>query len=122
VVELKALESKVGSNSESDPYKGKQIIDAEPSATTATTKVQPSEQEEPKEGEFLFHSQMWVKGDPFHFIIDRGIQKNLISTKVIKQLDLLETPHLEPYTISPRERYLHHSTLSSTLQHQALEG
>ena len=39
VVELKALESYAGSESEPDLNKGKQIIDAEPSATVATTRV-----------------------------------------------------------------------------------
>ena len=42
---------------------------------------------------------MWVKGTPLHFIVDRGSQKNLISTKVIKRLALLTTPHPQPYTI-----------------------
>jgi hypothetical protein len=97
--ELKASESEVGSDSESDPDKGKQIIDAEPSATVATTKVQPSEPEEPEEGECLFHSQMWVKGAPLHFIVDSGSQKNLISTEVVKRLNLPMTPHPHPYTI-----------------------
>jgi hypothetical protein len=99
VVEMKASESEAGSDSESDPDKGKQIIDAEPSATVATTKVQPSEPEEPEEGEHLFHSQMWVKGAPLHFIVDSGSQKNLISTEVIKRLNLPTTPHPQPYTI-----------------------
>jgi hypothetical protein len=31
---------------------------------------------------------MWVKGTPLHFIIDRGSQKNLISTEVVKRLAL----------------------------------
>jgi len=43
VVELKVSESDTGSNFESEPNKGnekgKQIIDAEPSATMATTKI-----------------------------------------------------------------------------------
>jgi hypothetical protein len=39
------------------------------------------------------------KGVLLHFIVDRGIQKNLISTEVVKQLDLPMTLHLEPYTI-----------------------
>jgi hypothetical protein len=39
VAELKALELEVGFNFESDPEKGKQIIEAEPSATIVTTKV-----------------------------------------------------------------------------------
>jgi hypothetical protein len=88
--ELKSLESETSFDYESDPDKGKQIIDAEPSAIVTTTRVQPSE---PKEGERVFHSQMWVKGDPLYFIVDRGIQKNLISTEVIKQLNLPMLPH-----------------------------
>jgi hypothetical protein len=62
VAKLKDSESEVDSNSESNPERGKQIIDVEPNATVATTKVHPSEPEEPKEGERLFHSQMWEKG------------------------------------------------------------
>jgi hypothetical protein len=42
---------------------------------------------------------MWVKGTPLHFIVDRGIHKNLISVEVIKRLSLLTTPHPQPYTI-----------------------
>jgi hypothetical protein len=86
VAEVKASESDAGSDSESEPERGRQIIDAEPSATVATTKLQPSEPDEPEEGERLFHSQMWVKGTPLHFIIDSGSQKNLISAEVIKRL------------------------------------
>jgi hypothetical protein len=78
VVELKASESEVGSDSVSDPDKGKNIIDVELSATVATTKVQPGEPEQREEGERLFHSQMWVKGDLLHFIVDSESQKNLI--------------------------------------------
>jgi hypothetical protein len=69
------------------------MIDVEPSAIVATTKVQLGEPDELEEGECLFHSQMWVKGTPLHFIIDSGSQKNLISTEVIKRLALLKTPH-----------------------------
>jgi hypothetical protein len=46
---------------------------------------------------------MWVEGALLHFIVDRGSQKNLISVKVIKQLNLPMTPHPQPYTI----RWLH---------------
>ena len=60
--------------------KERQIIDAEPSVTIATIKVQPKEPKEPGEGEHIFHSQMWVKGTPLHFIIDSGILNKLIST------------------------------------------
>jgi hypothetical protein len=38
----------------------------------------------PEEGERLFHSHMWVKGTPLHFIVDSGSQKNLISVEVVK--------------------------------------
>jgi hypothetical protein len=89
----------VGSESDLEPESGIWIIDVEPSAIIATTKLYPSESDEPKEGERLFHSQMWVKGTPLHFIVDRGIQKNLISEEVVKWLALLTTPHPQPYTI-----------------------
>jgi hypothetical protein len=49
-------------------------------------KIHLEELEELEEGERLFHSQMWVKGIPLHFIVDNGSKKNLISTKVIKRL------------------------------------
>jgi hypothetical protein len=65
VVEMKASESEVDSDSESNTEGGKWIIDVEPNAMVATTKVWPSEPEEPEEGERLFHSQMWVKGARF---------------------------------------------------------
>jgi hypothetical protein len=42
---------------------------------------------------------MWVKGNPLHFIVDSGSQKNLISAEVIKQLGLSKTPHPEPFNI-----------------------
>jgi hypothetical protein len=54
--EVKAYESDAGSDSEPELERGRQIIDAEPSATVGTTKLQPSEPDEPKEGEHLFHS------------------------------------------------------------------
>jgi hypothetical protein len=99
VPELKASKSKADSNFESNPEEEKQIIDVETSATIATTKVQPSEPEEPEKGECLFHSLMWVKGAPLHFIVDSSTQKNLISAKFVKQLDLSMTSHPQPYTI-----------------------
>jgi hypothetical protein len=71
----------------------------EPIATVATTNLHHGEPDEPEEGECLFHSQMWVKDTPLHFIIDSGSQKNLISVEVIKQLALPTTPHPQPYTI-----------------------
>jgi hypothetical protein len=99
VAEVKASKSDADSNSESEPEMGRRIIDVEPSATVATTKLQPSEPDEPEEGESLFYSQMWVKGTPLHFIVDSSIQKNLISAEVVKRLALPTTLHPQPYTI-----------------------
>jgi hypothetical protein len=73
VVEVKASEADAYSNSEPEPERGIWIINMEPSATISTTKLQPSEPDEPEKGERLFHSQMWVKGTPLHFIVDSGI-------------------------------------------------
>jgi hypothetical protein len=81
----------------------RQIIDAEPTAIITTTTIQP--EEDPEEGERLFHSQMWVKGTPLHFIVDSRSQKNIISAKVVKQLDFPTTPHSHPYNIG----WLYHS-------------
>jgi hypothetical protein len=78
VVEVKASESDAGSESEPELERGRQIIDAEPSVTVATTKLHHGEPDEPEEDEHLFHSQMWVKITPLQFIVDRGSQKNLI--------------------------------------------
>jgi hypothetical protein len=97
VVEVKASKSDVGLDSKPEPERGRQIIDAEPSAIVATTKLQPGEPDEPEEGERLFHSQMWVKGTPLHFIVDSGSQKNLISVEVIKRLALPTTLHPQLY-------------------------
>jgi hypothetical protein len=99
VDELKASNSKVGFDYESDPDKGKWIIDIEPNAIVDTMRVQSSEPEEPKDFECLFHSQMWVKSAPLNFIVDSKSQKNLISIEVIKRLNLSMTPHAQHYTI-----------------------
>jgi hypothetical protein len=99
VVELKASESEVDYDFQSNPEGGKLIIDVEPSATVATTKFWPSRPKEPEEGKCLFHSHMWVKGAPCHFIVDSGSQKNLISAEVVQHLDLPMTLHSQPYTI-----------------------
>eukprot|EP00253_Pinus_taeda_P034580 PITA_34580 len=107
LAELKVSKSDACSDSESKPDKGydkgKQIIDAEPTATVATTKIQKEEPKGPKEEERLFHSHMWVKGSPLQFIIESGNQKNLISTEVVTRLGLSTTAHPQSYTI----RWLH---------------
>ena len=102
MAEVKAYESDVGFESESKLEKGRQIIDVKPSATIGTTKIHPDEPDGPEEGERLFHSQMWVKGTPLHFIVDSGSQKNLISAEVVKR--------------SPRQ-----PTVSTVVRHQALQ-
>jgi hypothetical protein len=94
VIELKDSELEENFDSKSNPERGKQIINVEPNATVTITKVHLSEPEEPEEGECLFQSQMWIKGDPVHFIVNSGSQKNLISKENVKRLDLLMTPHL----------------------------
>jgi hypothetical protein len=72
MAEVKASESYAGSDSELEQEKVRQIIDTKPSATVSTTKIHLSEPNEPEEGECLFHSQMWLKCTPLHFIIDSG--------------------------------------------------
>jgi hypothetical protein len=84
---------------ETKSEKGKRIIDAESNATVATTQIQSVEPEDSVEGEHLFHSQMWVKGTSLHFIVDNGIQKNLILAEVVKWLKLPTRPHPQPYNI-----------------------
>jgi hypothetical protein len=99
VDEVKAFELDAGSNSDSEPERGRRIIDMEASTTVATTKLQHGEPDEPKEGESVFRSQMWVKGTPLHFTVDSGSRKNLILAEVFKRLALSTTPHPQPYTI-----------------------
>ena len=68
MAELKASELDGCYESELEPNKGndkgKTIIDVEPSATVATTKIQKIEPKDPEEGECLLHSQMWMKASP----------------------------------------------------------
>jgi hypothetical protein len=99
VAGVKSSKSYVGSNFDSELERGIWIIDVEPSATVATTKLQPGESNEPKEDKCLFHSQMWVKGTPLQFILERGSHKNIILEEVIKILALSTTIHPQPYTI-----------------------
>jgi hypothetical protein len=56
VAEVKASESDAYFDSEPELKRGRQMIDAEPSATVATTKLQPGEPDKTEEGEHLFHS------------------------------------------------------------------
>ena len=68
VAKIKAYKSYAYTDTESEPKngndRGKKIVDADPNATFATTKIQKEEPEDSKEEERLFHSHMWVKGFP----------------------------------------------------------
>jgi hypothetical protein len=84
VAKIKEKEPNPDLESNSENTGRRQIIDTDPTATIVATTIQPEEPTYPKEGERLFHSQMWVKGTPLHFIVDSGSQKNLISAEVVK--------------------------------------
>jgi hypothetical protein len=99
VAEIKDKDPNPDSESDSENTGKRQIIDVDPTAIVATAAIQPEEPTDPEEREHLFHSQMWVKGTPLHFIVDSGSQKNLISAEVVKQLGLSTTPHPQPYNI-----------------------
>jgi hypothetical protein len=99
VAEIKDKEPNPDLESDSENTSKEQIIDADPTVIVATATIQPEEPTDPEEGERLFHSQMWVKGTPLHFIVDSESQKNLISTQVVEQLELSTTPHPQPYSI-----------------------
>jgi hypothetical protein len=84
VAKIKDKEPNPDSESDSENTGKGQIIDADPIAIVVTVAIQPEEPTDLEEGERLFHSHMWVKGTPLHFIVDSGSQKNLISAKVVK--------------------------------------
>jgi hypothetical protein len=56
LAEKQSSNSNVKSKFDSEPNKGKYIIDIETSVSIATTKFQPEELEETEEGEHFFHS------------------------------------------------------------------
>jgi hypothetical protein len=99
VAKIKEKELNPDSETDSENNGRRQIIDADPTATVLTTTIQPKELVDHEEGERFFHSHMWVKGTPFHCIVDIESQKNLISAEVVKQLGLSTTPHPQPYNI-----------------------
>jgi hypothetical protein len=84
VAEVKDTEPNLDSEFDPEKIENKQIIDADPTATVATTTIQLEESIDPEEGGRLFHSQMWVKGTSLHFIVDNDSQKNLVSAKAVK--------------------------------------
>jgi hypothetical protein len=77
MVDLKDKELNPNLDFDLENNKRRHIIDLEPTVTIATAKIQL--EEDPEEGEQVFHSNMWVKGTPLHFIVDRGSQKKIIS-------------------------------------------
>ena len=99
MTEIKANEPNLDSESDSENTGKRQIIDADPTTIVATAAIQLEEPTDLEEGDHLFHSQMWVKGTPLHFIVGNGSQNKLISAKAVKQLGLLTTPHSHPYNI-----------------------
>jgi hypothetical protein len=80
VVDIKDKESNPALESDSENTGKREIIEEDPITMVTTTTFQPEEPTYPKEGEFLFHSHMWVKGTLLHFIVDSRNQKSLIST------------------------------------------
>jgi hypothetical protein len=93
VAEIKDKDPNPDSEYDSENNGKGQIIDVDPTVIVATTVIQLEEPTDPKEGGALFHSQMWVKGTPLHFIVDSRSQKNLIIVEVVKQLGLSTTTH-----------------------------
>jgi hypothetical protein len=71
VVEVKDTEPNPDSKYDPENIENRQIIYANPTATVTTTTIKLEEPIDPEEGEPLFHSQMWVKGTPFHFIVNK---------------------------------------------------
>jgi hypothetical protein len=96
VDEVKDKEPNPDSEFDPENIENKQIIDTYPIAIVATGKIQPKEPLDPEEGERLFHSHMWVRGTPFHFIVDNDNHKNLVEAKAVKQLGLSTTQHPQP--------------------------
>ena len=127
VAEIKASESNAYSDTESKPEKGndrgKKIIDAEPNATVATTKIQKEELEDSEEEKHLFHSQMWVKGSPLQFIVDSGSQKEPDFSRVHEVVGFADhnTPVFVHHRVaSPRTGSPRQPTMLPSLHHQAL--
>jgi hypothetical protein len=84
VVKIKDKEPNPDSKFHLENTGRRQIIDADTTTIVVITAIQPEEPADPVEGERIFHSRMWVKGTPLHFIVDSGSQKNLISAEVFK--------------------------------------
>jgi hypothetical protein len=64
-----------------------------------TTTIQPEEPTDPEEGERLFHSQMWVKGTPLHFIVDSGSQEEPHLSRGRQIVGIVDNTTPTPYNI-----------------------
>jgi hypothetical protein len=69
VDKLKDKETNPDSKSDPENIENRQIIDTYPTAIFVIATIQPKEPIDPKEGECLFHSKMWVNGTPLHLLI-----------------------------------------------------
>jgi hypothetical protein len=74
VVEIKDKEPNPDLEIDYENIDRRQIIDADPTTIVTTATIKPEEPTYYEEGEHHFHSQMWVKGTPLHFIVDSGSQ------------------------------------------------
>jgi hypothetical protein len=86
VDEVKDKELNRDSESNPENIENGNIIDSEPTATVVIATIQLEEIIDPEEGEHLFHSQIWVKGTPLHFIVYSDSLKNLVLAEVEKML------------------------------------
>jgi hypothetical protein len=81
-------------------------------ATVSTTKLYPNEPDEPEEVERLFHSKMWLKCTPLHFIVDSGNHKNLILVGVFKRLS--PTDNIRTHNPTPLDGFAKEAISTST--------
>jgi hypothetical protein len=125
VAKIKDKDSNPDSESNCENNGKGQIIDTNPTAIVATATIQPEEPTDPEEGECLFHSQMWVKGTSLHFIVDRGSQKNLISSigcQIVGIVDNTTPATIQHWVASARMKSSCQPTMSIVIWHPTLQG
>jgi hypothetical protein len=69
VTEVKDKETNPDYKYDIENNENRNIINTNPTFIVVTRTIQPEELVDPEEGKCLFHSHMWVKGTPFHFIV-----------------------------------------------------
>jgi hypothetical protein len=125
VAEIKDKEPNPDSESDSENTGKGQIIDADPTAIVATATIQPEEPTDPEEGEHLFHSQMWVKGTPLHFIVDsRKPEEPHLSRghQTVGIVDNTTPAAIQHRVASPRTRSSCQPAMSIVIWHPTLQG